>query len=764
MQQLRTRLTSTAKMMAGIGAASSAAGAAMLAPLIAAGKTFASAGDNIDKMAARTSASAEWLSGMGFAAGQSGTDIQTLEGGIRRLQATMLDASQGSETALRTLAELGLTAEDLAGKSVEEQFDIAADALNRIQDPGKRAALAMDLFGKSGQKMLPLLSAGSAGMRAMRDEAETLGHVMTREDATAAAALTDAFGRLTAISKGVVLQIGAAMAPAMTYAAGKIRDVGVVVVDFIKNNRSLVTTIAAVGAGLIAAGTVLLGLGSVAAVASAAIGGIITVVSTLGSIAGLVFSPIGLAILAAAMAATALAATIGVAAYQSGLLGVVWDMLKTGAMEVWATVQKAFGGIRDAMSAGEYQLAAEILWAAIKKTFWEGFASITDITNQSTQRLLVSLGLFFARWIKVAKDAALSVAKIIANPLSAFTVTWDLSSSLNKAVKDLPSGGIHDWAKNQSIAANEEFDALIAKAAEARKQAKDEADAEAESGSTITTDSSVDVGPMDQSIDDLKAEIGSLENLTFGAGSVDLANLQEGGAPPDQLAMMAKMLAGRSQSSVPATNDAIGESVDRSTTVVEGSTTENLTTNTFGDSADTIGQAIADPLAMLQKTLSDIAAKESAGEFDLTNAAIAKGDAFDQYAAAMTPQEISDPRTGIAAGPVDRPEPPRLSIAHRGSKEAFETLNRTRDYSSSVDPVAATAVMDQVQQIPRATEAIDQSTLADQAVDNAGKETRKTMDLSKLEKTGENQLTEVKKMPALLQRIVDNTMGSGEAL
>ena len=61
-------------------------GAAAIAPLLATTNVFSEMGDQLAKMSVRTGISVEALSELGYAAQQSGTDMETLEGGVRKLQ------------------------------------------------------------------------------------------------------------------------------------------------------------------------------------------------------------------------------------------------------------------------------------------------------------------------------------------------------------------------------------------------------------------------------------------------------------------------------------------------------------------------------------------------------------------------------------------------------------------------------------------------------------------------------------------------------
>lgn len=107
---------------------------------------------------------------LGFAAEQLGTDfstIQTLEEAAKRtgvsfealtsgLQkfAVKLDESRDSSSgAAKALAELGISQEQLAGLSLPQQADLVATALAGVEDPARRAALQMELLGKSGENV-----------------------------------------------------------------------------------------------------------------------------------------------------------------------------------------------------------------------------------------------------------------------------------------------------------------------------------------------------------------------------------------------------------------------------------------------------------------------------------------------------------------------------------------------------------------------------------------------------------------------------------
>jgi len=185
-------------------------GSAILAPLGAAAKTFADMGSRTWDMANRTGVSVETLSALSYAAEQSGAGVEAFENGIRRMQRTLYDAGRGLSTATDALGELGLTIQDLEGLSPEAQFRQLADRLDRIEDPSRKAALAMTIFGRSGTELLPMLEGGAAALDAYEKHARTLGLIMSTEDAAAADVFGDALADLWKVLKMAAFAVGAA--------------------------------------------------------------------------------------------------------------------------------------------------------------------------------------------------------------------------------------------------------------------------------------------------------------------------------------------------------------------------------------------------------------------------------------------------------------------------------------------------------------------------------------------------------------------------
>lgn len=358
-----------------IGAATAAIGAAALAPLIASVKLFATEGAAMDDMAKRTGISAQALTALGYAAEQSGSSLPTVEKGIKKMQQTIGDATDGMASATDALSALGTSAEELAGLSPDEQFMRLADSIAAIEDPTLRAARAQKVFGRSGTELLPLMEDGAAGIAALRAEAERLGLVLSETDVAKAAELDDALARIGSQVKGTLLQVGAALAEPAIAAAKAVSALLERITAWVKENRGLVVSIAKIAAVVAVAGGAILGLGIGIQVIGFALGGL-AIVAGLAAKAFTVMwtaltGPVGLAV----------AAVVGIGAVlltQTETGRAALGKLGSGFAQVKDDALAAFGGIRDALASGDIGQAARIVWSLVKLEWARGVNAIRE--------------------------------------------------------------------------------------------------------------------------------------------------------------------------------------------------------------------------------------------------------------------------------------------------------------------------------------------------------------------------------------------------
>ncbi len=150
-----------------------------------------------------------------------------------------------------------------------------ADKLAGIADPGAKAAAAMDIFGKSGANLVPLLSGGSKGISDLMAEADALGLVMSGKDAAAAAEFGDALDKLGGVVLSIRNAIGAALAPVLTDIIGKLVSGAASVKAFVDNHRELVVLITKGVVAFTSIGAAIMAIGIPIATVGGAVAGLV---------------------------------------------------------------------------------------------------------------------------------------------------------------------------------------------------------------------------------------------------------------------------------------------------------------------------------------------------------------------------------------------------------------------------------------------------------------------------------------------------------
>jgi len=123
--------------------------------------------DRVEKLgntADKLGVSFEFIQTLEEAANRSGTSIDAVSAAFGRLQKSVLGVDEESKAAQKALAEIGVTSQELADLDPQEQYQRIGQALAGIEDPAKRTATAIALFGKAGADLIPFFNniAGAA--------------------------------------------------------------------------------------------------------------------------------------------------------------------------------------------------------------------------------------------------------------------------------------------------------------------------------------------------------------------------------------------------------------------------------------------------------------------------------------------------------------------------------------------------------------------------------------------------------------------------
>lgn len=198
------------------------ASAAAIAGLgIAFGKmiqSVANAGDAFDKMSKRLGVSVETLSELKFAAERSGSSIDDIEKAMKKMAKAASDANDGLLTYQRAFDKVGVSILDAGGKlkDMETLFFEVSAGIAKLGTNTEKTAAAVDLFGRAGTKLLPLMSEQEEGLAALVARVRELGGVYSTELAEASAALIDAQLDLKTAFAGLGIAIAEEVLPHIT--------------------------------------------------------------------------------------------------------------------------------------------------------------------------------------------------------------------------------------------------------------------------------------------------------------------------------------------------------------------------------------------------------------------------------------------------------------------------------------------------------------------------------------------------------------------
>ena len=287
----------------GMGRGMAIAGTAIVGAIGMMVKGYVKAGDQVHKMALRTGFSTEALSELKYAAEISGTTLESVEKGVKKMSKTIMDAADGLATYVRAFDRIGLVAKDLMKLSPEDQFDRIAQAIASIESPTIRAATAQEIFGRAGTELLPLFAAGEKGLEALRKKAREMGLVFDQEAAEKAARLADSMTTLKGSFQGVTMSIAETIVPVITKMVDKVSDIAQKIKNWTKEHPKLTGVIMKVA---LAIGGLMVVLGPLAIILPSLAAGI----SMMGGAFTALLGPLGLVIIAITAVATATKAMI----------------------------------------------------------------------------------------------------------------------------------------------------------------------------------------------------------------------------------------------------------------------------------------------------------------------------------------------------------------------------------------------------------------------------------------------------------------------
>jgi hypothetical protein len=156
--RVRALVSGTGSRLAALWPMALGAGAAAFAGIAAGAvgvKKALDLGGELADLSAQTGLAAGELLTLQQAFKNNGLAAEDVGTSINKMQKSIVDGSDA-------FGRMGVDLESLKGQSASEQFKTIGQAIDGIADPAQRTAAAMEVFGKSGGKMLTIFADGGA--------------------------------------------------------------------------------------------------------------------------------------------------------------------------------------------------------------------------------------------------------------------------------------------------------------------------------------------------------------------------------------------------------------------------------------------------------------------------------------------------------------------------------------------------------------------------------------------------------------------------
>jgi hypothetical protein len=171
--------------------------------------------DQLAKQARQIGLATDRLQAMQLVAAEAGVSTQSLTNTLGIMQRNIVELQRGTAGQTRAFEALGLSIANLQGLNADQQFEQIANALNNVQDPAQRTALAMEVFGRSGREVINMLDGYSDKLADATEFQRRFGIAISQTDAEAIERANDAVGRLREAFGGLGNIMASRFAPAI---------------------------------------------------------------------------------------------------------------------------------------------------------------------------------------------------------------------------------------------------------------------------------------------------------------------------------------------------------------------------------------------------------------------------------------------------------------------------------------------------------------------------------------------------------------------
>lgn len=208
--------------MGAMAAAATAAGVAITAKMVHSQMQAIDTMSKLSRQLGTTTASIATMQRAGELAG-----IQNMDSNLDQLNRRLSQAISGTGEAAKRMDQLGLSAAELQRLPIDERIRMIGRAMNENADATEHAAIANDLFGRSGGQMLEILRDADGALGEAQRQAEAFGLAISDVDALAIERANDAMSSIGAVIQGVWRRITVELAPAISLIAQRFEQAAI---------------------------------------------------------------------------------------------------------------------------------------------------------------------------------------------------------------------------------------------------------------------------------------------------------------------------------------------------------------------------------------------------------------------------------------------------------------------------------------------------------------------------------------------------------
>lgn len=397
-----------------------AAGAA--AGMVAMAVKSAASADDLLTLSNVTGFTVEELQKMQYASSFVDVSMESMTGAVTKLTKSMNSGSSAFET-------LGVKTTDVFGnmRSANSVFYETLEALGKVQNETERDALSMEIFGKSAMEMAGIVDDGGAALKALGEEAEETGLIMSEDAVASAVQFNDQMDKLKNTTTQAFFKMGASLSTSLLPAMEKLVNAVLKVVTWFGNLDGTTQTIILTMLGLVAAispvASLLGNLNTIVTVVSGAFGALGGIMGTTAVTIGALTVPIGAVI---AIAAGLVAA--GVLIYKN------WDKIKEMGKTLAKETKTAWNNIKKFVTdnANALKKKAETAFTNLSSVISTKMNSVTATVSTTFTNVVTSVGTAMTNaYNAVANSPIVSAATTVFSNVYN-TVSTKMTDAYNK--------------------------------------------------------------------------------------------------------------------------------------------------------------------------------------------------------------------------------------------------------------------------------------------------------------------------------------------